>query len=96
MRNGFLNFNTYKAVTILPLIFVIGMTVLGKRIIVESNKTFTLRGRITKHQEVDARHSRITLVDNEWGMAWNIRVPNSAVDQIGREVKYKGEKFKIY
>uniref|UniRef100_A0AAU8KXJ0 Uncharacterized protein n=1 Tax=Serratia phage Kevin TaxID=3161161 RepID=A0AAU8KXJ0_9CAUD len=72
------------------------MNVLGKRIVVQSNKTETLRGRITKFREVDNRHSRVTLIDNEWGMAWDIRVPNSAVSQIGKEIQYKGEKFKIY
>ncbi|AVO23002.1 hypothetical protein HWB57_gp170 [Erwinia phage vB_EamM-Bue1] len=54
-----------------------------------------LSGKILKQRPVNNRISILTISD-EFGLQWDIRVPNRALAEIRTEIPYKGETYKIY
>ncbi|AIX13143.1 hypothetical protein NW77_135 [Erwinia phage phiEa2809] len=69
--------------------------VIGMQLRVRSNMIEPLSGKILKQRPVNNRISILTISD-EFGLQWDIRVPNRALAEIRTEIPYKGETYKIY
>lgn len=70
-------------------------TVIGMHLKVRSDKMQTLRGKIIKQRNYNNRISILTISD-EFGIEWDLRVPNRLLSEIKSEIPYKGEFYKIY
>lgn len=69
--------------------------VIGMHLRVRSTMIETLKGKIIKQRPHNNRISILTISD-EFGIEWDLRVPNRALSEIKTEIPYKGEFYKIY